>query len=70
MLRHNNEPKSDIPIVTKENYVATIKAAESKNFVTIEKFYVMKKKYKRSEMSQGKFFTTRDSMLHTEKFSQ
>ena len=41
MLRHNNELKADISVVTKENYVATIKVAESKIFVAIEKFYVV-----------------------------
>ena len=40
MLRHNNELKADISIVTKENYVVTIKVAESKIFVAIEKFFV------------------------------
>ena len=28
MLRHNNELKADISIMTKENYVATIKATK------------------------------------------
>ena len=28
MLRHNNELKADISVLTKENYVVTIKAAE------------------------------------------
>ena len=41
MLRHNNEPKVDIFVVTKENYVARIKAAKSEIFVAIEKFFVM-----------------------------
>ena len=41
MLRHYNELKADIFVVTKENYVVIIKAAESKISVTIEKFSVM-----------------------------
>ena len=41
MLRYNNELKADITILTKENYVATIKAAESKIFIATEKFYVV-----------------------------
>ena len=40
MLRHNNEPKADISILIKENYVVTIKAAESEISVSIEKFSV------------------------------
>ena len=40
MLRYNNELKVDISITTKENYVATIKAAESEISVTAEKFYI------------------------------
>ena len=40
MLQHNNELKADISIMTKENYVVTIKAAESEIFITTEKFSV------------------------------
>ena len=40
MLRHNNEPKADISVVIKENYVVTIKATESEISVSIEKFFV------------------------------
>ena len=40
MLRHNNELKEDISIVTKENYVVTIKVAKSEIFVAKENFYV------------------------------
>ena len=40
MLRHNNELKADISLTTKENYVATIKVAESDISITTEKFYV------------------------------
>ena len=40
MFRHNNELKADISIVTKENYVATIKAAESKISIATKKFSV------------------------------
>ena len=29
MLRHNNELKADISVLTKENYVMTIKVVES-----------------------------------------
>ena len=43
MFRHNNEPKADISIVTKENYVVTIKAVESEIFIAIENFYVVTK---------------------------
>ena len=40
MLRHNNELKANIFVATKENYVAIIKAVESKISVATKKFYV------------------------------
>ena len=40
MLRHNNELKADIYVMTKENYVTTNKATESEISITTEKFYV------------------------------
>ena len=40
MLRHNNELKADISVAIEENYVATIKAAESEISIATEKFYV------------------------------
>ena len=43
MLQHNNELRAHISIATKENYVETIKAAESEISVMIEKFYVATK---------------------------
>ena len=39
-LRHNNELKEDIFVVTKENYVVTIKAAKSEISVATKNFYV------------------------------
>ena len=41
MLRHNNELKAYISVMTKKNYVVTIKAVESDISVAIEKFSVM-----------------------------
>ena len=42
MLRHNNELNADISVVTKENYVLTIKAAELEISIMTENFYVAK----------------------------
>ena len=44
MLRHNNELKEDISIVTKENYVVTIKVAKSEIFVRDREFLCRDKK--------------------------
>ena len=41
MLQHNKELKAYIFVATKEDYVATIKAAELEIFVATEKFYVV-----------------------------
>ena len=38
-LRHNNELKEDISVMTKENYFVTIKATESEISVAIENFF-------------------------------
>ena len=40
MLRHNNELKADISVMTKENYIMTIKAANSEISFATENFYV------------------------------
>ena len=40
MLRHNNELKVDISVVTKENFFMTIKSAELEISVVIEKFSI------------------------------
>ena len=40
MLRHNNELKADIFVVTKENYVMIITAVESEIFVATENFSI------------------------------
>ena len=40
MLRHNNEFKANISVMTKENYVVTIKAAELEISVATEKFSI------------------------------
>ena len=40
MLRHYNELKADIPVLTKENYVMAIKAAELEISITMENFSV------------------------------
>ena len=42
MLRHNNELKAYIFVVTKENYIVTIKAAQSEISVAIENFFIAK----------------------------
>ena len=55
MLRHNNELKEDISVVTKENYVATIKTVELEIFVTIEKFYVVTKNGKEVRWVKASF---------------
>ena len=55
MLQHNNELKADISVVTKENYVVTIKAAV--------RDFCRDRKWKISGMSQGKFVAIMDSML-------
>ena len=55
MLQHNNELKADISVVTKENYVVTIKAAV--------RDFCRDRKWKISGMSQGKFVSIMDSML-------
>ena len=68
MLQHNNELKADISVMRKENYVAKIKVAES-DFYRDREFLCCDRKYKRSEMSQGKFIATRDSMLHTKSLA-
>ena len=40
MLRHNNELKANISVVTKGDYVVTIKAVESEISVATEKYSV------------------------------
>ena len=61
-LRHNNELKADISVVTKENYVMTIKVAV-RDFCHDKEFFYRDRKWKISRRSQGKFVVTRDSML-------
>ena len=63
MLRHNNELKAAISVVTKENYVVTIKVVESEIYVATENISVATEKWNISGTSQGKFVTIRDSML-------
>ena len=62
MLRHNNELKADIFVVTKENYVVTRKAAV-RDFCHDREIFCRDRKWKISGRSQGKFVATRDSML-------
>ena len=62
MLRHNNELKADISVMTKENYVMTIKVVV-RDFCRDREFFCRDRKWKISGMSQGKFVATRDSIL-------
>ena len=69
MLRHNNELKADISIVTKENYVAKIKAVELEIFVTTEKFYVVTKNGREVRWAKASF-SRQGNQCCNKKFSQ